>query len=237
MTEFKGRGFQIEIVHRLEQGFHQVKLDIPASGKKPAVKGELIWREELAKTQPLALLSPVAKGGFIYNHKAQMPIEGSLKICDREVTFDSRRDVANLDEVKIHPGVASQLSYRWFNFGGFDKQGRLVGLDLAHSPQKGDAYWAENCVWVAEKLWLCPAVRFENDLSDLMKPWRAIDEEGRIDITFHPEGGKLVNLGPIGKYHQKCGRFRGTVVDGSGESHEIRDYYGCAECAEILTSK
>ncbi|MBI2059742.1 MAG: DUF2804 family protein [Nitrospirae bacterium] len=237
VTEFHGRDFHVEIVHRLEEGFHRVKLDILAEGNKPEVRGELVWHEDLRQTQPLVLLSPVAKGGFIYNHKAQMPIEGSLDIDGRRIDFNPNRDVANLDEVKIHPGGATRLSYRWFNFAGFDAAGRLVGLDLAHSPQKPDPYWSENCLWVGKALWPAPEVHFENDARDLMKPWRASDQEGLVDITFYPEGGKLVNLGPIGKYHQKCGRFRGTAVDGLGEKHQIRDYYGCAESAEILTWK
>ncbi len=233
-TRFEGRGFRIEIIHRLEHGFHEVNLDIAKAGKKPAVKGRVVWSEPLGKTQPLVLMSPLENNGFIYNHKAQMPIEGTLRIGGEEVEFSSRRDVANMDDLKIHP-ASRKLAYRWFNFGGFDPKGRLVGADLAHTPQKPDPYWEENCIWSGDKLSMCGTVRFEMDRNDLMKPWRAVDDEGRVDITFYPEGGKAVKLGPLGSYHQKCGRFRGKLVDASGEKHEIRDYYGCAEAANILT--
>jgi hypothetical protein len=233
VTRFEGRGFHVEFVHRLDQGFHRVNIDIRAAGKKPAVRGNLIWHEELGKSQPLVLLSPVEGGGFIYNHKAQMPIEGDLRIGTQDLKFDPRRDVANLDEVKVHGG-ALRLSYRWFNFGGFDRQGRLVGLDLAHSPQKPDPYWTENCMWVGDKLWMLGHVQFEMNRRDLMQPWRARDKEGRVDISFFPEGGKAVNLGPLGKYYQKCGSFRGKLIDGEGVEHLIEDIYGCAESMDVL---
>ena len=232
VTRFSGRGFKIEIDHHLGEGVHNVRVDIAAAGKKPRVIGELVWREALENTQPLVLMSPLEGGGFLYNHKAQMPTEGQLRIGDERVEFDPRRDISNMDDLKIH-AAGSRLHYRWFNFGGFDEQGRLVGADLAESPQKGDPYWAENCLWVGEKLFPLGEVRFEVDTKNPMKPWRATGEG--IDLHFFPEGGKSVGLGPLGKYHQKCGKFRGTIAAPSGETHEIRDYYGCAESANIRT--
>jgi len=109
------------------------------------------------------------------------------------------------------------------------------GVDLAHADRKPDPYWAENCLWAGEKLWLCDEVEFEVDRKNPMKPWRASDRKGNIDITFHPEGGKKVGLEPFAVYHQKCGRFRGKITAGDGEVHEIRDYYGCAELANIFS--
>ncbi len=234
VTRYEGRGFRIEILHRLEEGRHDVTVDIAASGKKPAVKGSLLWREPLGRMQPLVLMSPIDGGGFIYNHKAQMPVEGELRIGREAVRFSPERDIANMDDLKLRP-TGSGLAYRWFNFGGFDPKGRLIGVDLAHADRKPDPYWAENCLWAGEKLWLCDEVEFEVDRKDPMKPWRASDRKGNIDITFHPEGGKKVGLEPIAIYHQKCGRFRGKITAGDGEVHEIRDYYGCAELANIFT--
>lgn len=232
LTRFDGRGYRLEIVHRLELGHHEVSIDIAASGKKPAVQGKLVWHEEPGRIQPLVLMSPIRGGGFIYNHKAQMPVEGSLRIGSDRLEFRPDRDIANMDDLKLHPSLQG-LNYRWFNFGGFDRKGRLVGADLAHTPQKPDSYWAENCLWVDNRLSVCDPVHFEADRGDPMKPWRATDEAGNIDVTFFPEGGKTVSLRPFGIYHQKCGRFRGRIMDAAGETHEISNYYGCAEYASI----
>lgn len=231
-TSFAGLGFRSSVTHDLAHGRHDFAVGIRRLGKRPAVEGRLTWHEPLGKVQPLVLLSPVGEKGFIYNHKAQMPLEGELSVGGERITFEPTRDLANLDEVRIHPS-GNGLTYHWFNFGGFDRQGRIVGADLALSPQKPDPWWAENCLWVGDKLWMCDEVAFEKDPRDLMQPWRAHDERGNIDIAFHPEGGKKVSLGPIGAYHQKCGRFTGRIVDGAGETHVIRDYQGCAEHAVI----
>ncbi len=232
VTRFAGRGFRIEMRHRLDEGRHEVHVDIAASGKRPRVRGDLVWHENLNAMQPLVLLSPLEGGGFIYNHKAQMPTGGQLEIRTDRLEFDPRRDISNMDDLKLHAG-GLRLHYRWFNFAGFDRQGRLVGADLADSPQKGDPYWAENCLWAGGKLLQLGEVRFDLDPRDPMKPWRAAGEG--IDLRFFPEGGKSVSLGPLGQYHQKCGRFRGTITDSTGERHEIGDYYGCAESANVLT--
>jgi len=232
VTCFRKPGFNMEVNHRLEQGFHKVKIDIHASAKKPAVKADLIWHEDLEKIQPLVLMSPLGGTHFMYNHKAQMPVEGAMKVGDQEMTFDPGRDIANMDELKSCAGLKNK--YNWFNFGGFDPKGRIVGLNASHSEQRRDHYWTENCIWAGNRLSLVGPVRFEFSPKDIMKPWRAYDEEGRVDVTFYPEGGKTINLSPLGKYYQKCGRFRGALVDGSGETHAVNDYYGCAEYMNVL---
>lgn len=236
VTAFTGLGFRSSVAHDLATGRHEFEIDVRRFGKRPAVKGKLTWHEPLGKTQPLVLLSPVGENGFIYNHRAQMPLAGELQVGGERVQFDPARDVGNLDEVKIRP-EGSRLSYHWFNFGGFDARGRVVGADFALTPQKPDAWWSENCLWVGDKLWMCDEVSFTKNANDLMQPWRAQDERGNIDLTFQPEGGKKVSLGPLGAYHQKCGRFSGRIVDGAGEAHDIRDYQGCAEHAVVSLAK
>ena len=67
-----------------------------------------------------------------------------------------------------------------------------------------------------------------------MKPWRIHDGNGRVDITFYPEGGKTVAFLLLGIYHQKCGSFRGTLIETSGRVNEIKDFYGAGEYADIL---
>ena len=62
------------------------------------------WNERLEEVQPLVLLSPIEGGGFLYNHKVQMPTQGSLRIGNERVDFDPRRDLSNLDDLKIHVG-------------------------------------------------------------------------------------------------------------------------------------
>jgi hypothetical protein len=231
VTAIHKRGYNMEVNHRLEQGFHKVKINIRA---KPGIIADLTWHEDLEKLKPLVSMAPVKDGGFMYNHKAQMPIEGTMKIGDEDIEFDPRRDLANMDDLKTFGGSNLKLNYNWFNFGGFDERGRVIGLNASASDQKPDPNWSENCIWAGDKLFLVGPVSFELEAKDVMKSWHCTDRNGKVDITFHPEGGKTVALPPLAKYHQKCGTFRGTLIDGSGERHEVKDYYGCAEYADVF---
>lgn len=231
-TSAQKSGFLMKVDHHLEKGFHKVRIEIKASGKDPAISADLTWHEDLNKIQPMVLMSPLKGKHFIYNHKAQMPVSGVMKIGNQAVEFDPGRDLANMDEVKSC--VSAKNSYTWFNFGGFDQKGRVVGLNASDNTQRLESSWPENCMWAGQSLAMLGPVKFELNIHDMMKPWRANDEQNRVDITFYPEGGKAIKLGPLGKYYQKCGRFRGILVDDLGERHEVRDYYGCAESMDVL---
>jgi len=231
-TRVEKSGFSMSVLHRLEKGFHQVSIDIKESAQGPPVRGNLTWHEDLEKTQPLVMMSQLDGLHFVYNHKAQMPIEGSMKIGGEEAVFDPLRDLANLGEVRSHSGLKNH--YNWFNFGGFNREGRVVGLNALSSRQRPEHSWTENCMWVGDTLSMVGPVHFEVDPRNIMQPWRAYDKAGRVDVTFHPEGGKSIMLGFLGRYHQKCGCFRGTLIDDAGEHHEVTDYYGCAESMAVF---
>jgi hypothetical protein len=232
ITYAKKPGFYMEVLHHLATGFHKVKIDIKSSGKHPQVSAELTWHEDLKKTQPMVMMSPLKGKHFIYNHKAQMPIEGTMTVGGQKIEFNPNRDLANMDEVKSCTGLKN--SYTWFNFGGFDQKGRTVGLNASNNSQRLESLWTENCIWAGDQLSMLGPVSFKLGLHDIMKPWTANDQNNMVDIAFYPEGGKTINIGPLGKYYQKCGRFRGTLMDDSGERHEVKDYYGCAESMDVL---
>jgi len=229
-----GRGYNMEVRHLLDQGIHEVEIDIKRSAGDPAVSAELTWHEDLEKIQPLVRTSPQGGRYFIFNHKAQMPIQGAMTVGGQEIVFDPGRDLANMDEVRSFGGSGFKINYNWFNFGGFDQKGRVIGLNVFQDEQRKNELWTENCIWTGDRLSFVGQVRFEMDPGDVMAPWRAVEEDGRVDVTFYPEGGKSVNLGPLARYFQKCGTFQGTLIDGAGEQHLIDDYYGCAEYADIF---
>jgi hypothetical protein len=232
VTFMRKPGFEMEVRHRLDLGRHAVRIDIKKSSKAPAVSADLVWHEDLSKIQPLVVMAPLAGRHFMFNHKAQMPVQGKMKIGAENLEFNPGRDLANMDEVRNCAGAKNK--YQWFNFGGFDPKGKIVGLNVSKSQQRSDERWSENCIWAGKTLSFTSPVTFQVDRKNFNSPWRAFDQKGRVDIIFHPEGGKALNFGPLGKYLQKCGTFRGTLIDDSGEKHEVRDYYGCAEDMDIF---
>lgn len=235
-TTISKRGYNMSVEHQLEKGFHKLSVDIGGL-KKPPVTADIVWREDLAGTEPLVSLTPNTGSGFAYTHKAPMPTEGTMKIGDEELTFDPRRDLTLFEEIKISSGKggAGGINWNMFGGGGFDDEGRAIAIGTGASPQKSENYWSENCIWADGKLTNVGHVKFEIDPNDVLKPWRVHDRDGRLDITVRPEGGKTIDMQPfLGIYHQKCGKFSGTLVDASGERHEVKDFYGAGEYADIL---
>ncbi|MGZ3451400.1 MAG: DUF2804 domain-containing protein [Polyangiales bacterium] len=232
-TRFSTSGFELAIDHDLENHQHRVHVEVAARRGRPSVSGELVWHERLERSPALAALVPLGGSRFVYNHKAQMPISGSLRVGGETVEFSPNRDLANMDEVRARLGL-SRLRYAWFNFAGFDASGEIVGLNAANVGALDEQMAAENVIWAGPRRTHVGPVTFEIDPRDLDRPWRARDREGRVDVTFHPEGGKAVLLGPLGRYHQKCGTFRGTLIDGEGRRREVDGYVGCAEVMRVL---
>ena len=238
-TSLHTSGYNMEIDHNLEQGFHKVDIDISGSKgsrTKPPVCANLTWHENLAKVQPMVSMSPGQGNGFTYTHKSPMPTEGTMKIGEETITFDSRRDMTLFEEIKIAAGSDSMFKTKWnmFGGGGFDDRGTVIALATVAGPQKPKLEWSENCLWVGNTLTHIGPVDYEVDPEDIMKPWHVKDRDGRLDITVRPEGGKTIDMRPVlGVYHQKCGAFSGTLVDASGQRHEVKDFYGAGEYATV----
>ena len=234
-TEFSSRRGHVHMAHDLAHARHTVTLELARHGPSPAVHGTVVWHEDLARSPALVALAPHNpwnRGHFVYNHKAQMPISGSLQIGERTLTYDPARDIANLDEVRSHLGLRNH--YTWFNFGGIDPQGRIVGLNASDNQQRHPEWGCENAIWAGDNLTVLGPVRLDFNPRDLDAPWLGRDAAGRMDVTFTPQGGMELRLGPLGQYHQKCGVFNGTLRDGHGEIHTVRDYVGCVEYMAVL---
>lgn len=62
--DFGSRGYEIKIENRLADGYHSAKIRIAASSGKLAISAEVEVIEDLAKTQPLELISMLREGGL-----------------------------------------------------------------------------------------------------------------------------------------------------------------------------
>lgn len=221
--------FMIRYRHRLEEGYHEITVDIPRDGDKPAVKADLKLSLDLKYFQPMTVSMLVEPRYWGYTQKAFLPISGEMSIGGEKIAFDPRRDLAGLDESRnLTP---FRYGWTWGTCAAFDEKEGIVGVNAGVRTQVPDGErWNENCAWIDGKIMLLGDVTWELDASNPMKPWRLRDKRGRLDLEYVPEGKKSVGSRGWGAgYFQTCGQFEGTLQDGSGKIHQLNTYYGVAE--------
>lgn len=228
---FAGKhGFRMEFIHRLDEGRHDIHIDVSASRRHPAIKADLVLREDFDLMQPLVVSLPVGERHHAYTHKALMSIDGLLRVDGDTVRFDPARDVANMDEHKaLYPYHTKWL---WGSFGARLEDGRFIGVNLADHMFKDQHRNNENCVWIGNELFLLGMVHYDMNPAKPFDVWTIRDDDERVDLQFHPEGRfvQKANLLVAGiDYFQMCGTWTGVVREPSGLTHQIPSFFGVAE--------
>ncbi len=178
----------------------------------------------------MTIVIPIGKKRFYYNRKINcMPASGTIQYGDRTETLNPQTCSGSLDWGR---GVWEYQSYwNWASSSGFLADGRTVGLNLGCG--FGDLSKAgENALILENKLHKLEQVRFDYSSGDYMKPWKFMDNEGRLDLIFTPFKERMAqtNLGIIfSEVHQMFGRYNGKAIADNGEVIEIKDLIGFAE--------
>ena len=193
-----------------------IRFDIAAKNNAPAFTGEL--RLDAARASaPLSVSSTLAPGGRIYTDKAIFPAEGAIRLGEETFRFDGARDLAILDEHKSM--FPYRTSWLWGTFG-LRTAGGLAGANFAGRASAPGAE-EESCIWLPGRCEPLADITFEPESADPLAPWRIRSADGRLDVTFEPDGRKdvrhqLVLFGI--DYFQLFGRYRGmlagTALDG-----------------------
>ncbi|WP_227837750.1 DUF2804 domain-containing protein [Nocardia aurantia] len=204
---------------------HRIEIDIAATTDAPAFTGRLDLLP--ASASPALSVSSRLPGGTMYTNKALYPVEGSLRVGEREFVFRPDRDLAILDEHK------SALPYRtvwtWGTFGTF-ADGVPVGANFVDRPEL-PGQPEESAIWTAAAAAPLADVDFGWDASAPLSPWRIRSADGRLDVTFTPEGRKTVDLqlGVLAMdYFQAYGTFAGSLDIGT-RTLELTDVHGVCE--------
>lgn len=219
---FHRRGYRLEYDFAAGQEGHTLRFDIAATQAAPAFQGEL----ELAAPQssaPLSVSSRLPGGGRLYTHKAIFPAQGVLRVGDQQIVFDGTRDLAIIDEHK------SMLPYRttwlWGTFALRAADG-IVGANFVDRPEVAGQE-EESCLWTPGRCEPLADVEFRQQAGGVSAPWHISSRDGRLDVTFEPEGRKQVRrqFGVFAiDYFQLFGRYRGTT-----SSHEVEGAHGVCE--------
>jgi hypothetical protein len=236
---FAARDYRLSYDFSAKRGRHTLRFEIPdaAAGASPQAaagfEGELTLdaRRASAPLSVSARLPGRGSGGRMFTHKAVFPVEGALRVGDREIVFDGARDLAILDEHK------SLLPYRtdwlWGTFALPAADGRAVpvGANFAARPGlPGEA--DESCLWTAHGCEPLTGVDFGQGPPDPGSARRVASRDGRLDVVFEPEGRKRVRhqLGLFAiDYFQAFGRYHGTLRGAAGEEYAVSGVHGVFE--------
>lgn len=227
---FKSGRYEARIDNQLEQGRHRVHVEIAAAGARPGIEAEYELSEDLATFQPLECVLPVAPGRPLYTHKAACPVSGWIRVGEKRYDLDPARDAALLDVQKTY--YPYKTFWKWATFAGRAADGRLVALNLCQNLITDDEAFNENVLWVAGRMSPLGAARFEMDPADTLRPWRITTTDGRVDLTFTPQGRRVgrINTGVLlSDYQQPYGTFAGIMVLDDGTRFEVQGFPGVVE--------
>jgi len=178
--------------------------------------------------EPLSIVTRVGRSGFNYTHKeAGIPVRGSLNLKGTSYDITGSNACGVLDYTLGH--LLRYTFWNWAAGGGTDEKGRRIGFNLVAGVN--DTGFTENVYWIDGRLFKTDVIDFRYDDSNLSAPWRIVSNDGKINLTFHPEGQRKAktNAGVIlSRFHQPFGRFEGTIHE-DGLTVPVRQAFGFTE--------
>ena len=176
--------------------------------------------------RPITAIAPVGMPGrFDFTQKTVlMPAEGQIRAGNS--TFPVDGELAGIDQT--HGYLARDTAWRWaFALGRAGA--RPVAFNFSEGFLQGEG---ENAVWIDGEPRAAGPVAFTFTGSEPLAPWRIRSEDGRVDLTFTPEGyrAQTIDLKVISsRYLQPFGTFSGRInglaieaLPGVTEDHAAR---------------
>ena len=227
-AHFEHREMAIDFNNQLEQGRHLIEFTCAGGATdRPAASATFTCHEPLDQIEPLVVCMPLGQGRAMYSHKGILPLSGALTIAGQEHDFAREECFALVD---IHKGFYPYvMKWNWSTGGGQDARGQLIGFNLTNNQVRDQSRYNENCLWIAGKRNLLPPVSFTNSAG---QPWRISDRHGRVEVSFHPEVERKVDVNALvmrSRYRGPFGRFSGHIVDDRGQRISVDDCYGMSE--------
>lgn len=162
----------------------------------------------------LSIVTRVGLQRFNYTNKeAGLPVEGTVKMEGK--TFNFRPDVPSGVIDYTFGYLARNTFWNWASGSGLDKNNRKIGFNLVQGVN--ETGFTENVFWINGKMVKTDVIDFQYNDLDILSDWRIRSNDGKVDLTFHPEGERnsKINLGVIAsQFRQPFGRFSGVLRDG-----------------------
>lgn len=207
----------------------RVKVDWAGFHRGRGIQADILLRS-LPHHESMNIIIPIGSRRFYDNTKINcMPAQGFIQYGDTREELRRDTCIGSLDWGR---GVWEYQSYwNWASASGFLPDGQTIGLNLGQG--FGDLSQAtENAVILNGRIHKLGAVKFDYKSGDYMQPWRFIDDEKRLDLTFTPFKDRIArtNLGIIfSEVHQMFGHYNGRAILDDGSPLEIYDLVGFAE--------
>ena len=185
--------------------------------------------EERPPMEPMRICTRAGATGWVYARKtAGLGVSGTLR-CD-----GTTWDLGALGIYGHHDWSAGfmrrETFWNWGCLAGRSADGRIAGLNV--SCGVNETSFTENCFWLDGALHKVDTVAFEYDRRDLLRPWRLRSADGRVELTFAPEGMHVERVNAFvlaTNFQQLFGRFSGTLTTAAGERVAIHDVLGFCE--------
>jgi hypothetical protein len=204
-------------------------IDIDRYENGPAVRGEITVHEDLKVFEPLVQVSPITSTRPFYTHKAAVPASGRITVGDEEIVLKQGDAFALIDEQKTYYPYSS--FWKWSTAAGYSEDGKLMAFNLCQNMIADDQDFNENCFWMDGKITCLKAARFA--FGDVMKPWQIKTTDGKLDLSFVPQGRRAQKINTAGiirsDFHQPFGLYNGSFKDDQGMICPIKDLFGLTE--------
>lgn len=197
---------------------------------KMDLKGQLVvdvTLDEASEYNPLPVCCRAGYNGWVFTNKVTArDFSGQIQWHGRNI------ETANLlASVDWSCGfMRRETFWNWASLSHQTDDGIKVGFNLANGVNEtGDT---ENGLWINDQLIKLDRVYFEFDRSDREKTWKVKTSDGKIDLTFEPEGTRKEKINAVllaSNFTQVFGRFYGHAKDINGNRIEIDGAIGFCE--------
>lgn len=201
-----------------------------AEGKDISLQVELDFKN----VNPLRICTRSGYRGWTYTEKiTPIGVKGQVVCKGKTWNISSPEAMSIID---WSAGFMRRKTYwNWAATAATLPDGRSFGLNCACGTN--ETGFTENAFWLNNEITKTDTVNFLFDVNDLMKPWRVVSYDKKIDLEFQPEitrSDKTNALLLATRFSQISGHFSGTVHTDKNESVTIRKTPGYVEDHYVL---
>jgi hypothetical protein len=212
---FAARGLSVSIENR-GRAFDARVNATTESGSRLAA--ELSFDSE-PSDQHLSICVPLPGRRWNYTHKfAAFSVSGHVTVDDRRIELPRGRSFGTMDFTKMY--ALRHAVWRWIALCGRTRGGKVVGLNLVdptpEAPISENALWIDGVRRPLANVSIDPRGARADGVSISMRDLAEVSQRLDVPLVRH-------------RLRHVVGAFAGTVVDVTGQTHELEELVGIYE--------